>query len=214
MNKILISVVAAGALLGASRVSHAQFGGLGARGGGGGSNIDAFLQSATEAEGLMRKSSWNIADALLAKDKVDALKEKRNAIEKITDPKEKAAKLRELDKDVNSQLATMDFVAKSKELEKEPDKKKKETTAAGIFNFSLGLLKDTELLSQGQKLATTPPSPAIANKLPQVKDFVASLGNQLDSIKKVGEGLKQLSAAVGLKALPTKASDKPQPVAD
>lgn len=214
MNKWFCSMFAVVALCAAPQLAQAQFGGFGALKGGGGADLDGFLKSADDAEVLMRKSSWNLAEALLAKDKLDTLKEKREAIEKLTDPKEKEAKLREMDKDVNAELAKVDYAAKSKELESDADSKKKEKTASGVYNFSLGALKDAELLAQGQKLVTTPPSPANATKLPRLKNFVSSVSAQMDSIGKVASGLKQLSSSVGLKALPTKASDKPREIAD
>jgi len=209
MKKVILALFATAALSAAPQLSYGF--GIPSVAVGGGGDFDGFLNSADQANVLMKQSSWSLAKALLSKDKLDALKDRRLAIEKITDPKEKAAKTAEMEKDVNAELAKVDYAAKSKEMEKEHDKAKKENTAVGIYNFALGALKDTELVAQGTKLATTVPSPAIATKLPRVKEFVSNVSGQMDSITKVVSGLKQLAPAVGLKALPTKSSEAAKP---
>lgn len=211
MKKLILSLFTAAVLCTAYQSAHA-FGLPGISGQAG--SIDNFLKAADDAEKLMRGSRWHLVFALLAKNKLDALKIRREATEKITDPQEKEAKLREFDKDLTVELAKLNYAEVSTKLERKANNKKKSQIASSLFNFSLGALQDAELVQQGQSLATTPPSPAIATKLPRVKNFVSNMKEQMESIGKVVKGLKMLSTSVGLKALPAKASDKPMPIAD
>lgn len=211
MKTLILSLFTAAVLCMAHQNARA-FGLPGTGGQAGG--IDNFLKAADDAEQLMRGSTWHLTIALMAKNKLVKLKAKREAIEKITDPQEKEAKLREFDQDLTAELSKLNYVALSTKLERKMNTKKKEQTASSLFNFALGALRDAELVQQGQSLVTTPPSPAIATKLPRVKSFVSNMKGQMESIGKVVKGLKMLAASVGLKALPAKTSDKPMPIAD
>lgn len=211
MKKLILSLFTAAVLCTAYQSAHA-FGlpGIGGQAG----SIDNFLKAADDAETLMRGSSWHLAMAVLAKSRLGKLTTRREAIEKITDPQEKGAKLREFDKDLTAELVKVNYAEMSKKLERQVDDKKKAQTASSVYNFMLGALRDAELVQQGQSLVTTPPSPAIAAKLPRVKNFLANMTGQMDSLGKVVSGLKKLSTPIGLKSLPTKTSDRPMPLAD
>ena len=185
-----------------------------AGGGGGGATpgeVDAFLRNAAEADDLMDQSSWNMVQAVASDAVVKKLKDERDAANKIQDPKEKEAQQRKVRNDTADAAAKVDYDKASKDVEK-ADAKKKEKVSYSMYNFALAVLKDTELGMRAKNLCSGVPSPAIAPKLPKVKEFASNISNQASNTGKVMAGIKKMMPAAGLKSLPTKASDKPKAV--
>lgn len=216
MKFTITSGLVVGAVL-FSSPAQAQFGGFNPMGGGGGGatpeKVDAFVADAKAAEILVRTSAWHIAHAVLSKDRYAELQAKREVILKIADPQEKDAKLKELDKTLNDDLAKADY-KKASEDEKKADEEHKKQTAAALFNYSLGVLKDAELIIKGKDLVSGTPSPMVATRIPAAKGALDSIVSQADAQTKVIGGIKTLCTSVDLKDLPTKASDQPKPLAD
>ncbi len=218
MKKTLLFTAIASCLA-LAPLAHAQFGGLGAAapsipgGGGGGAtpaDIDAFLSAATIADTLVVEASKSLFNAVASKEsreKVEALTKAANA---ITDPKERQAKLDQASKEQNAEFAKVDFKKSGEALAKSADAKQKDATKNAIWNLALGALKDVELVASGRKFVSGPPSPAIAGKIPAVKETIERLSSQAEALPKVVEGAKGLMKAVGLEALPTKASEAPK----
>ena len=210
MNKVMLAATFLSVTLAYSAPSHAQFGGL--MGGGGGATpeaVDQFLATALDAETLISDSAWYLSSAVLAKEKFQALLARKNAATKLQDPKEKAAELRSITADATAALANAVSDSNASKSLETADKEKKAKISTGVFNFVLGVLKDGDLVLQSSKLVSGVPSPAVATKVTQIKNVVSSIKNQMGNMQKAVTGMKKLGAAVGLKALPTKSSDKP-----
>jgi len=114
-----------------------------------------------------------------------------------------------VDADRSAALAKVDYQKVSKEEASKWDDQKKEKVRGALFNLALGALIDTELVGSGRKIASGAPSPAVATRLPLVKDTVQALGNQADSLGRITGGAKVLMTAVKLDKLPASAAEKP-----
>lgn len=200
-----------------AQAANAQFGALPsapqANAGGGGAtpaDIDNFLSAASAADKLVTEASRDLFNAVASKEARERIEAKVAAAGAIADPKEKQAKLDEVAKERNAALEKADYKKVSEGIAKGLDAKQKESTKNAIYNLALGALKDAELVLTGKKLVSSAPSPMIAAKIPAVKDSVERLTSQAEALPKVVEGAKNLMKAVGLEALPTKASDAPK----
>ncbi len=172
-------------------------------------DVDAFIASSIASEVMVRKSSVALGQAVLAKEVLDKLEERRLAAEKMADGKEKDAALRKVDADRNAELAKVDYQKVSKDDAAKWDEKKKESVRAALFNLALGGLIDTELVAAGRKLASGTPSPAVATRMPLVKETVSALGGQIDGLAKVTKAAQVLGTTVKLEKLPKSAAEKP-----
>jgi len=178
-------------------------------------DVDAFLKTAEEADGLVRKSSDTLFQAVATKQQLDAHADVVKAANAVTDPKEKEAALKKASDDQQAQLAKVDYAAKSDEMKKSMDAKKSAQVSASIYNFTLGMLKNKETMEKGQGIiASISGNPMAISKLGKAKDVVSSVSSQMGNISTIASGIQKLSAVVKLDALPTKASDAPRPVAD
>ncbi len=219
---VLVSAVSLIAL--STSAANAQFGGLLSGGALGGSktdskanigDVDAFLKTADEADVLIRQSSDSLFKAVASKEELDAHADKIKAANEIADPKEKEAALKKASDDEQAQLAKVDFAAKSEQAKKTMDAKQKAQTGAAIYNFTLGMLKDQELLSRGQGIISSiSGNPMAITKLAKVKDVMSSISSQMGNITTIASGLQKMSSVVKLEALPTKSSDQPKPISD
>ena len=219
MKKVLVFVSAA-VLLGFAPIeANAQFGGL--LGGPkststtSAGDVDGFLKTAEEAEGLIRKSADTLFKAVATKGELDAHADKMKAANAVADPKEKEAAIKKASDDQQAQLAKVDFAAKAETAKTAMDAKQKAQTGAAIYNFILGMLKDKELLDRGQGLISSiSGNPAAMTKVTKVKDVMSSVSSQMGNISTIATGIQKLSSAVNLEALPTKTTDQPKAVAD
>jgi hypothetical protein len=216
MTRIVCSLVALVALLSAAQarafgLEKPKLPTTGDAGGGGGGatakDVDTFIASSIVAEGLVRKASVHLGRAVLAKDVLDKLEERRLAAEKMTDGKEKDAAMRKVDADRNAALAKVDYQKVVDQQAAGWDEQKKTGVSNALFNLALGVLVDTELVASGKKLATGTPSPEVATRIPLVKDTVSALGGQIEGLGKITGGAKVLMTAVKLEKLPSSASD-------
>ena len=202
--------------------ANAQFGGLpgvGAKTGSSSSasagDVDAFLKTADEADGLIRKSASTLFSAVATKQQIDAQEDVLKAANAVADPKEKEAAIKKASDDQLAQLAKVDYAAKSEEMKKSMDAKKSKQIGASIYNFTLGMLKDKEVMDKGQGvIASISSNPMAAGKLVKAKDVVSSVTGQMGSISTIAVGIQKLMTVAKLEALPTKTTDQPKPFAD
>jgi hypothetical protein len=227
MNRILLSCIALVALLSAGQAWAGPLGGglpktpktpdtkVPGGGGGGGAtvkDVDAFIASAIVSEVLVRKSSVQLGRAVLAKEIMDPLEQRRAAAEKMTDGKEKDAALRKVDTDRNAALAKVDYQKVSNEEVSKWDDVKKSNVRDSLFNLSLAVLVDTELVASGRKLASGAPAPEVATRIPLVNETVSALNGQVVGLGKITSSAKVLGTAVKLDKLPTSASETPREI--
>lgn len=241
LKKLLVLVSTAALIVLAPLSANAQFGGLlggaksnskasadnaplgGLLGGGGlfgdsksnaktsAGDVDAFLKTADEADGLIRQSSDALFKAVATKEELDAHADKMKAANEVADPKEKEAALKKAEDDQQAQLAKVDFAAKAVEAKTSMDAKQQAQTGAAIYNFTLGMLKDMELLERGQGVVSSiSGNPMAITKVLKVKDVLSSLSSQMSNISTIAAGVQKMSSVVKLDALPTKSSDQPK----
>lgn len=173
--------------------------------------VDSFIASALDSEVLVRNASGLLGRAVLAKDEMDKIEQKYKAAQALTNPQEQGASLRAADADLQASLAKVNYEVVAKEDAAKWDAAKKENVKSAIHNLALGLLKDTELVASGKSLASGPPNPAIASRLPLLKETLGAIGGQVDGLTKVVGGAKSLMSVVKLDKLPTAASEKAAP---
>lgn len=216
---VLVSAISLATLIPIS--ANAQFGGLlggsksDSKSSASAGDVDGFLKTAEEADGLIRKSADTLFKAVATKGELDAHADKVKAANQVADTKEKEAALKKASDDQQAQLAKVDFAAKSEDAKKTMDAKQKAQVGAAIYNFMLGMLKDKELLEKGQGIISSiSGNPMAMTKLSSVKDVMSSVSGQMGNISTIASGIQKLSSVVKLEALPTKTSDQPKPVAD
>ena len=198
--------------LGLSTSASARFPGIGGGKGASAADLDAFLNDAEAADALMTNAAWSMARTVLSDQEVKKLQDERKALAEIKDPKEKEAKQSEHRRNVTNGVSKVDYDATSKNIAG-ADTKKKELLSNSIWNYSLALLKDTDLVARGAKLVSGTPDPAVATRVTRLKGFIENMKSQIDAGKRMTSGIKKLQAASGLKSLPASASEKPVVVA-
>jgi hypothetical protein len=175
-------------------------------------DIDSFLTTATVADVLVNEASLCLFRAVASKEQIERYEALVKAASAIQDPKEKQAKMEQANASVQATLLSADYAKTSEQLVAEANAKKNEATASAIYNLALGGLKDSELVSTGHKLVSGVPSAAVADRVPLVSHTLARLRNQAQGLTKVMGRAKLLMSAVGLEALPTRASDAPRKI--
>lgn len=180
-----------------------------------GPDIDTFLKTAETADGLVRKSGEVLFQAVATKDELAAHEANVKAANVVADPKEKEAALKKAAEDQQATLAKVDFNERAKVASTNLDAQRKKQVGSAIWNFTLGMLKNKELLEQGKGVVSAASSnPMAATKLIKAKDVMSSVSSQMGNIGKIATGIQKLSAAVGVDKLPTKSSDTPVAAAD
>ena len=176
---------------------------------------DAFLARAQKSEALIDSSADMLFKAVASKEEQARLEEMQKKMAEATDDKEKNA-LR--DKITESEMATIEKQAKSKEVQEEArkwDDKKKKMVGNAFFNFSLGALQAAQLAPEGSaivKSISSSPSNAIryASKLGSITESVKSIGGVLSNSAKVIGAMKPLMSAANIEIkAPATATDKP-----
>ncbi len=176
-------------------------------------DVDAFIQTAKEAELLIDKAADHIFKALANKEEVAKYEAALKAAEEIKDVKEREAKINQIqaDRDVSLQktMASKETEAKVKAMN---TKQLANFSNAG-FTFMLGLLKDRQLADGSANLVSgVAANPMLAGKLLALKDTASSVANQVQSASKIGEGLVKLAKVGNVNIMPASASDKPKAV--
>src|SRR5471030_406775 len=175
-------------------------------------DVDGFLNSAKQASGLVYQSSDLLWKATASKEEIEKIEAERKAANEISDPKEKAAKLKQIDADEQAQLAAaLEDKEKQNKLTKAKGEKQKNINGA-LYNFVLGGLKDSQLIEQGGGLVKNLTG-NIANlsKLGQVKDILGEVKGQFDTVTKISGAITKLASSAKIE-LPKSAGEAPKDV--
>lgn len=176
--------------------------------------VATFQESALTSNQLMANSSVYLLRALVSKERGAELQKQLDAINQISDPKEKNAQLAKLVASNKSELATLEQDKKVRDQLKKASSEKKKAMGAGLFNLALGLLKINQLQQSGTAIVDgvkSNPAEAlktgpVAATLPVLADL-ASNGKSL-----VDTGSKLIKAADIKVELPTAADVTAQPL--
>lgn len=187
--KVLHSVLIVAACAFASTAAHAQFGGLGKLVGGGSdanaantggdlsSDVNSFMTKSTTLSALTARSVAAINAAFSSDEQIAAKRASLAEIDKVTDPKEKGAKLAAL---YESESAEAKRRLESGEMEKQIgglDEAKKKQIGAALLNFGIGALQAVDLTKTGQNMVQkASANPMNITKLLPVKDALPLLG--------------------------------------
>lgn len=176
-------------------------------------DIDAFIQTANDANQMIGTSSAHIFKALASKEEIEALEARMKAANAIADPAEKAAEISKIKSD---EATAVQKALVSKEGEAKLGAMNKAQMASfgnAAFTFMLGVLKDKQLADGSTALVSGVASnPALVTRLGALKDVASSVSSQVANTAKIGEGLVKLAKAGKIAALPTSASEKPKKV--
>jgi len=178
-----------------------------------GGDIDAFIQTANDANQMISTSSAHIFKALASKEEIAELEARMAAANAIADPAEKAAEVSKIKSDeataVQKVLASKDGEAKLASM----NKAQMASFGNAAFTFMLGVLKDKQLADGSTALVSGVSSnPTLLPRLGALKDVASSVSSQLSNTAKIGEGLVKLAKAGKIASLPTSASEKPKKV--
>lgn len=176
-------------------------------------DIDAFIQTANDANQMIGTSSAHIFKALASKEEIAALEARLAAANAIADPAEKAAEISKIKSDeataVQKALASKEGEAKLSAM----NKAQMASFGNAAFTFMLGVLKDKQLADGSTALVSGVASnPTLVTRLGALKDVASSVSSQVANTAKIGEGLVKLAKAGKIAALPTSASEKPKKV--
>lgn len=143
-----------------------------------GSQVASFQESAFTSNLLLANSSTYLLRALVSKERGAELQKQLDAIQQITDPKEKNAELAKIVASNNSELATLEKDKKTREELKKASSEKKAAMGAGLFNMALGLLKVNQLQKSGSDIVNgVATRPTETLKVVPVKDSLPLLGS-------------------------------------
>ncbi|CAG9180107.1 hypothetical protein [Cupriavidus pampae] len=176
-------------------------------------DIDAFIQTANDANLMISTSSSHIFKALASKEDIAALEARLATANAIANTAEKEAELNKIKSD---EATIVQKVLASKEGEDKLSTMNKAQMASfgnAAFTFMLGVLKDKQLAEGSTALVSGVSSnPMLIPRLGALKDVASSVSSQLSNTAKIGEGLVKLAKAGKITALPTSASEKPKKV--
>lgn len=185
--KMIRKVLVVAACLMAAGVANAQLGGfgsmlgsakLGANAGGDiGADVGDFIAKSAALSELASRSVTAINAAFANDQQLEGKRAKLADINKITDPKEKAAKFAELYKSEQAEAQTL---LDSGEMEKSIgslSSEKKKMIGQALLNFGIGSLQAVDLTKTGQSLIQKAGSnPMNLPKVVPVKDALPVLG--------------------------------------
>ncbi|WP_459568887.1 hypothetical protein [Cupriavidus sp. 8B] len=178
-------------------------------------DIDAFIQTAQDADQMIGTASRHIFKAVASKEDAAAHEANLATANSIADPSEKAAALNKIRDDeatvLQKSLASKEVQEKLKTL----NKAQLASFGNAAFTFMLGVLKDKQLAEGSTALVSgVAANPTLLPRLGALKDVASSVSAQAANTAKIGEGLVKLAKAGKIAALPTSASDKPKPVGE
>lgn len=176
-------------------------------------DVDVFIKTAKEAELMIDTAANYIFKAVANKEEISKYEEALKVANSLSDPKEKEAKLNQIEVDrdtyLQKSLASKETEAKVKSMSGD---QLKHFGNAG-FTFMLGLLKDRQLAEGSTNLISgVSANPMLVSKLVVLKDTATSITSQVKSAGKIGEGLLKLAKVGNINIMPTSASEKPKEV--
>jgi hypothetical protein len=183
----------------------AQFGGLGgmiggAKPGAGGADVgvqvDDFVKRSALVSALASRALGRVNDAFRSDADAAAAKAEREAISKLTDPKEQQARTAKL---VESESAAAAQLAKSTDLDAKMaalDATKKRQVADGLFNFGVGVLQAVPLLKNAQGIVQSvsanpmqlPKVVPVKDAMPLLQKVIADGSGTIATLAKVAKG--------------------------
>jgi len=177
-------------------------------------DVEGFMVKAAETNAMFQQSALLLTVYLGDKSKVAALDTELKAIQAISDPKERTAKMKQLaEKNKAVTDAVMaDQTKAQEELNKlEAEQRKRAINAA--FNFALGVIQAKDLVPAGQSAITSVQSnPMQATKLVGLKNTVSDLTGIVGNTTLALTTVPSLFKAAKIDApIPTSSSDKAVP---
>ena len=177
-------------------------------------DVEGFMVKAAETNAMFQQSALLLTVYLGDKSKVAALDTELKAIQAISDPKERTAKMKQLaEKNKAVTDAVMaDQTKAQEELNKlEAEQRKRAINAA--FNFALGVIQAKDLVPAGQSAITSVQSnPMQATKLLGLKNTVSDLTGIVGNTTLALTTVPSLFKAAKIDApIPTSSSDKAVP---
>ena len=170
-------------------------------------HLDSFLATAKEADTLITASSDTLFKTMVPQKEVAAHNAKVLAANNITDPAKRAEILQQLLAEQMARLSQVDWDKQARETPKLLNAEQKVAVTTAIYNFTLGTLKDKELLVQSKGLiGAVRSNPLLLMRVGELTDVSGSISNQLATATSIAAGLPKLASAVGLGALPTSAA--------
>lgn len=180
-----------------------------------GDDVDAFIQTARQADQLINQSARLIYLALASQEEKAKHEAAITAANEITDVSEKKAKLEQINADTATALQkTLNNQETINSINKMSAAQRK-NLAGSAFNFMLGLMKDKELAQRSTNLVSGVSSnPMLAPKLVNLKEAVSSVSGQVKNGVKIADGLVSMAKAGNMKIMPASTSEKPVAVTE
>ncbi|AQR64282.1 hypothetical protein BXU06_03815 [Aquaspirillum sp. LM1] len=180
-----------------------------------GNDVDAFIQTARQADQLINQSARLIYLALASQEEKAKHEAAIQAANEISDVSEKKAKLDQINADTATALQKTLNNQETVKTINQMNAAQRKNLAASAFNFMLGLMKDKELAQRSTSLVSGVSSnPMLAPKLVNLKEAVGSVSGQVTNGVKIADGLISLAKAGNIKIMPASTSEKPMVVTE
>lgn len=170
-------------------------------------DLDSYLATAKEADMLISSSTDTLFKTMVPQKEVAAHNAKVLEANNITDPARRAELLQQLIAQQMARLSKVDWDKQARETPKLLSAEQKNELGTAIYNFTLGTLKDKELVAQSKGLiGAARANPLLLMRAGELTEVSASVSNQLAAASSIASGLPKMASAVGLGALPTSAA--------
>jgi len=217
MKKIAQAVMVAACLMGAAGAANAQLGGLGNMMGGGakggadlGTEVNTFVNQTASLSQMASRSVTAINMAFKNAEQREQARAEQAAAEKITDAKERDARLAKL---YESQAAEAKRLYDSGEMKARMatlDSASKKQVGDALLNFGIGTLQAVALTKTGQSLiAKASANPMNISKIVPVKDALPLLGQVVSDSGSFMAGVVKLAQGAKIDVPTPKADSKP-----
>ncbi len=177
-------------------------------------DVEGFMVKAAETNAMFQQSALLLTVYLGDKSKVAALDTELKAIQAISDPKERAAKMKQLaEKNKAVTDAVMADQTKAQEELNKLEAEQRQRAINAAFNFALGVIQAKDLVPAGQSAITSVQSnPMQATKLVGLKNTVSDLTGIVGNTTLALTTVPSLFKAAKIDApIPTSSSDKAVP---
>lgn len=215
--KIFYKTAIVAACLMLSNAANAQFGGMASMLGGGASasgdiatEVASFMTKTSVLSELTTRSVTSINAAFSTDEEIAAKRAALQAIEQITDPKERGKKMAVM---YESEVAEGNRKLSSGEMEKKMgglDAEKKKQVGGALLNFGIGALQAVDLTRVGQGIVQkTASNPMNISKVIPVKDALPILGKVAGDAGGFVAGVMKLAKGANISVQAVKVDSKP-----
>ena len=178
-------------------------------------DLETFFASAQLAQDLVESSVTHLFAAVGEKELVQVIHDRREAANSMAESKEKDAVLKKIKADEFAALNSINADETADRLTKEKNKTKLSEVRNGLFNLSLGLLKDRDVYDQGKNIikqieANPIQAMKLISKLAKIKTAVLSIGSQIKSTPTLISNMHKLAVVAKVKNLPKTARERPK----